>query len=389
MIAKFDQKGSILIGIIAAMVLFAALGAAILSLTSTATMNQVMVNSAARAFYLAESGLRYAYNPGDSSATIESTLEGLHGDTFTLDNNDGSFELEVYPYYLRVTVNPQGSENLQAKFWGGFENLGVENDVTNKVQIGSEVYSYTGGIVHLFGELLSFQAFSAALPYIPLGTDVFFMALATGQQTVTTGEDLDLKANTGIQFPLRNGIIEIDGHICSYREHADNKLKGIKIHDDPPNSFDIPDDQEIVLQKFVKIESTGTFGEGNLQTDRKVVYYVPFPIRDRGKEVEFHEKFDDPSLSRWESVLGSHEVQEIVGDKALKVIASGSLTVFKWLETVINLKSSHKQAGNYLSYDAQVKIGFDPEVPDTYMAGISFRISGEGANPDSYGISFV
>ena len=79
------------------------------------------------------------------------------------------------------------------------------------------------------------------------------MALASGQQSVDVGGDILLKPNTGIQFPLRNGIVEIDGHICSYREHADNTLKGIKIHDDTPVSFGILADQEIVLQKFVKI----------------------------------------------------------------------------------------------------------------------------------------
>ncbi len=396
MIAKFDQKGSILIGIIVAMVLFAALGAAILSLTSTATMNQVMANSAARAYYLAESGLRYAYNLGDDAAFIESRLKDLHSKTFTLDVNDGRFEFQVFPYYLQVYVNPQGRNTLQAEFQGGFENLGVENDVTHKVQIGSEVYYYRGKIQPFLVNQLYFSDFPDPLPYIPVGTDVFFMALASGQQSVDVGGDILLKPNTGIQFPLRNGIVEIDGHICSYREHAGNMLTGIKIYDDPPNSFDISDAQEIVLQKFAKIVSTGTFGEGNLQTERKLVYYVPFPIRDRGKKVDFHEKFDD-GLSRWQIALNKHQVQEIAADNALKVTGtdpvgtsdSGSLAVFKWPDTVIDLKSSYKQAGNFLSYDAQVKIGFVPTVATSYMAGISFRIAGEGSDPDSYGISFV
>ena len=82
-IAKNNQKGSILIGIIAAMVLFAAIGTAMLSLTSTATMNQVMANSAARAYYLAESGIRYAKKNG-SDPDINKTYK-INGGSFKLN----------------------------------------------------------------------------------------------------------------------------------------------------------------------------------------------------------------------------------------------------------------------------------------------------------------
>ena len=122
MIAKFDQKGSILIGIIAAMVLFAALGTALLSLTSTATMSQVMANSTARAYYLAESGFRYIqglYSGTESENDRDSMLESLHGRTFTLNNNEGSFYLDVYPYYLKVTGDPYGTNTLNTKVPGG------------------------------------------------------------------------------------------------------------------------------------------------------------------------------------------------------------------------------------------------------------------------------
>jgi len=52
------------------------------------------------------------------------------------------------------------------------------------------------------------------------------------------------------------------------------------------------------------------------------------------------------------------------------------------------LERAHASAGNFLSYDTQVKVGFDPSVPSTYMAGISFRQDAV-AEGNSYGVSFL
>ena len=68
-----------------------------------------------------------------------------------------------------------------------------------------------------------------------------------------------------------------------------------------------------------------------------------------------------------------------------------------WSSTIINFASAHLQAGNYLSYDTQTKIGFDsvpvPDnffdpspVPRYYGAGISFRLDG---SLNFYGVSFM
>ncbi|MFH2219336.1 MAG: hypothetical protein ABII68_06725, partial [Pseudomonadota bacterium] len=54
-----DQNGSLFIGLIITMMLFAALGAAMFSFTTTSAFNQVWANSSSKAYYLAESGFRY------------------------------------------------------------------------------------------------------------------------------------------------------------------------------------------------------------------------------------------------------------------------------------------------------------------------------------------
>ena len=116
-IAKNNQKGSILIGIIAAMVLFAAIGTAMLSLTSTATMNQVMANSAARAYYLAESGVRYARwyldtkeTEGQSFEESQNVLNGNDNDKIYTIINGGSFILNIDGTdYIDKTIQSTGT----------------------------------------------------------------------------------------------------------------------------------------------------------------------------------------------------------------------------------------------------------------------------------------
>ena len=110
-IAKNNQKGSILIGIIAAMVLFAAFGTAMLSLTSTATMNQVMANSAARAYYLAESGYRYARwylkKYPDPPQSFEDSKNYLNTN-YTISDG-GSFDLNLYKDAGDIKIESTGS----------------------------------------------------------------------------------------------------------------------------------------------------------------------------------------------------------------------------------------------------------------------------------------
>ena len=101
------ETGNVLVGLIVTMLIFAALGAGMLSLTSTSTTSQVAANSAARAYYIAESGFRYAaseyLNTVDGNGRYNSkdekngTLEALNGTLFTLAGGDEKFRIDVYP----------------------------------------------------------------------------------------------------------------------------------------------------------------------------------------------------------------------------------------------------------------------------------------------------
>ncbi|HDQ04588.1 MAG TPA: hypothetical protein ENN23_08530 [Deltaproteobacteria bacterium] len=101
---KKSQAGATLIVIIITMIVLAVIGIAIYSLTYTASLNQVVAQRAAKAFYIAESCVRVAASEYKASANKNSTLISLHNQTFPMPNNQGSCSVEIYPYWLYATT---------------------------------------------------------------------------------------------------------------------------------------------------------------------------------------------------------------------------------------------------------------------------------------------
>ena len=105
------QTGSILLVIIISMIVFAVLAVAMYTLTSTATLNQVIAQRAARAFYVSESGVRIAAGEYKAAASTakNSTLVNLQGTTtdgrnFTMPDNS-TVQIKVYPYWLYANAD--------------------------------------------------------------------------------------------------------------------------------------------------------------------------------------------------------------------------------------------------------------------------------------------
>ena len=99
-----SQNGATLVVIIITMVASAVIGIAIYSLTYTASLNQVVAQRAAKAFYIAESCVRVAASEYKASANKNATLVSLHNQTFPMPNNQGSCTVEIYPYWLYATT---------------------------------------------------------------------------------------------------------------------------------------------------------------------------------------------------------------------------------------------------------------------------------------------
>lgn len=117
------QKGSILVGIVITMVVMATLGAGMVFLTTTSTFNELFANNHARAYYLAESGARYASSllrqDLASGSTLSISLNSPAVTTFTLANNGGQFQIKNM-----VRAN-EGSSTLPVEII--FDSVGIVN----------------------------------------------------------------------------------------------------------------------------------------------------------------------------------------------------------------------------------------------------------------------
>ena len=124
------QRGAMLVTLIATMVVFSALGAIMVGMFGTSALSQVSGNNSLRAYYLAESGFRYAASayvnvagadaPTREIARDDLLVNQLNGKTFSL-GTDGSFSLGLYPYYFKVTEPPvTGNAVLKMAVTGEF-----------------------------------------------------------------------------------------------------------------------------------------------------------------------------------------------------------------------------------------------------------------------------
>ena len=411
-----NDRGNVLVGLVVIILLFAALGAGLVSLIGTSITSQVTTgNTAVRAYYIAESGFRYAasryLNTTDTNNRYKSqdeknqTLEDLHDDLFTLAGDDGQFRLKIFPYFLTANGNASiGSSGLSTKFSGGKpDGFTLPSSGANaRIKIGDVVYSYNSyndstGQLNLLSSLEE-NVYDNAV--------VKLVGFPAGSTTVARNGDLTL-ADGGF-FPEVQGRINIYGVSYGYKVRDGNVLRDLTKAQEPEESFSISVDTstKVVLEPFVQVRSIGMVGQGDLTANREVIYNVPLPDRST-QTVEFRDPFND--LSNWRSpTYGSFAIENRSGQNVLAVtdvepgfgVLKAGLIAFNWATNkVVNFAYSHRLAGYYLSYDSQVKIGFDstplpatgygPEgapIPKHYAAGLAFRLD---ESENFYGLSFM
>ncbi|MEE8481368.1 MAG: hypothetical protein V3T59_09020, partial [Desulfobacterales bacterium] len=410
-----DRKGSVLVGLIIAIIIFAALGAAMLSLTSTSAVNLVWANCASRAYYLAESGFRYTKTEyenaldddgdGETKDDMNQNLKDLHNQVFTFSNNMEKLELKIYPYYFVTSrIHLIGESSLETEF-SGAQPANFTVPASGKLKIGTDPpYSYNSYITS--NGTVTFSLDTNLLSDISDNMNVYLVTNPSSDGIfITKGGNLTL-ADASF-FPERNGIFSIhggDGTVYAYKSKNVDTLQDIFDVNNTDRTFDpvsAGTSDDIVLNPFVKLHSIGIIEPCR----RKIVYHVPLSTDDPVK-AKFHDTFEDKS--KWEdSALGSHEIQTIGGDSALRVTSTvafggspkASLIELKWSETNVDLAAAHRLGNQYfLDYDAQVKIGYattstppvqgylHEPIPLYFAAGLYFCLD---ENLNSYGLSFL
>mgnify|MGYP001812968231 CR=1 FL=1 len=212
-----NKTGNVLVGLVVTMLVFSVLGAGMLSLTSTSSTSQVAANNAARAYYIAESGFRYAaseflHTSDTGTVGLEDDrnrkLKTLHDNGYYNLGDDGKFKLEMYPFFL-TTGNDSGDATiLNTKFSGSkpasllILEDGMSNDM--KLKIGENFYTYA----NYFPASGQFTGVAPDLE-TPISADatVKLVAVTFGGPTIVKDGDLvlDLDPATGNIFPEFQG----------------------------------------------------------------------------------------------------------------------------------------------------------------------------------------
>jgi hypothetical protein len=252
------------------------------------------------------------------------------------------------------------------------------------LKVEGEVYHYNNAAQS--DSNVTFTLTGETLWPIDKDTTIYYVGHPNAQQTLTDANNIIVLENsTGSAnaFPDMNGSFRIyesstKWSCWSYKKRDGNRLEGVVPSNDPNGAFSVTVDNtnDILLDKFIKLKSTGIFYKDDpLETRREIIYHIPIPEKTPTEKVRFHERFEGKDLPEsfagGEGEIGGHEV----AGGALRVTSAEedkSSIDFNWAAVSIDLENVWEGAGYLLSYDLQTKIKVDNNEP-CYMAGISFR----------------
>lgn len=418
-------SGSALIALIAAILIFSVLAAALLPMVSSSGEQAVLSNLGDKAYLLAEAGYRYVKSNYDRALTEADKIDNLdaldsdHDGNFTLSDGQSRFNLSIFSYFLSIPAGTYLSGNpISANPPGSLPITSVAPDdnvtITNQqlLSIDGTIYTITPlNIPDSVEEADDNVTFS-------LGQDIelssrtnAYPAARTNQSSLVPGQNLTYGNGQGAMFPLRNGRINVQNYpnplLYRYNNRASNTFVEVR---DPADStvtnISLPANALIVLNQSIRVRSTGIVGGGELETRRQVDYSISGESEER-EEVPV-------ALNDFQATDDNATATDIGGNQALAITEASNDASLLQLDSTVSaapLKKASRRGGAYLSYDAQVKVGFHnllgalpaesfatAPIPDTVSpvaAGLSFRLN-SGTNAitsdtsyNGYGLSFI
>lgn len=401
------QRGVILLGLIITMVLFSTLGAVLVPLTSSSSFSGIVGNMKLTAYYLAESGYRYAssqYISVAGEAARDNMLNTLHNKTYTMRNNGGSFKLMLYPYFFKVSADPVGTTTLSTSVKGGFPAgmtlpaTGWLVVVANGCQKGP--FNYTSRSI--VGSTITFTI-ATTLPSIAVDSTVLpVVPSAAASQTVVKNGNITLGAGYDA-LPELNGAFLVPGTtgnltMYKYKKRVGNTLQNVTLLNTPDSAFSltISAGTNIVLLKYLYMESTGTLGSGIMQSTRTVKYSLPL-YTNIICSTPTAPNVDQAALAA--NSGGVFTNPTVDGGSALNATMAGTEGYVGFpSDMAAAFYTAWVNSGQFLSYDAQVKLTTGQwdgttfiNKPNYYATGIAFRYTKGATTPDDtfLGLSFI
>lgn len=393
-----NHRGSALIAVVAAIVIFSVMAAALLPMISSSGEQTALSALAEKAYLLSESGYRYAASRHLHPTGPADVWDELGG-TYTLNANDGRFELEIDSFYYKVKALT-GTNSFTAHAPGGFpdDEIDIDQCVNQKIRVGEESQSFTIQTASLVAGQpgdINITVDRTLPASVIVDTLVLPMVDVATFGTIPVGGDIGYQSGKGAMLPLRNGQINIAGRTLAYRINDLNTNRLIDVRDPADTSatdFTIANttEPEILLTRYVRIRSTGISGSSEAETRRRVSYYLPLSTTLR---YEYKQTFDNPANTDLSAPtgMGDHEITAVEGNNALKVTDAPDGKSLAALDTSVSSKpfnAFRRSSGGYLSYDAQVKTGSLAALePISFAAGLSFRLRPDSGAFNGYGVS--
>jgi prepilin-type N-terminal cleavage/methylation domain-containing protein len=414
-------RGSVLIVLIVTMVIMAALGAAMITMFSASYSNQIYTDQGRKTYYLAESGFRYAasqfLNAGNEAARL-TAMTAMNNKTCNLLDGAGSFMTRVYPYWFKSQAAAAGATTLATQVYGTIPGEFTGSFSAGQIQVGSSYYSYTSGSGS--GTAITFSGLSPVLPTTAAGVDVQPVTQPGSDQSLSKSGSLTLSGTGSAVFPLLNGNFILNptptgmasGAVFNYTKRTGSTLVNVTLSDGTQNAswtgaVSIPATTKVVLDKFIRLSSTGTLGN----TSREVNYNVPVGWIAGGGELgkaKFIDQFTNDANWFTAQAMGTHTVSggamqvtsvvDPTGVSGLGTFLQGlsgwggngfwGFNAFNWGNTNANLANAWMDASGCLSYDIQVKV---KNSGPYFFAGLGFRMANNSDSTDlyQYGVSFV
>lgn len=416
-------RGSVLIALIVTMVVMATLGAAMLPMFSASYMNQAYADQGRKTYFLAESGFRYAasqfLNAGNEAGRL-AAMTAMNNKTCNLLNDAGSFTSLVYPYWFKSQATAAGATTLATQVYGTIPVEFSGAFSAGQIRVGSAYYSFSSG--NGSGTTVTFSGLSPALPAIPATPqlDVQPVTQPGSAQSLSKGGSLTLSGTGSGLFPPLNGNFILvpaptgipSGAVFNYTKRTGTTLDNVTLSNGNQNAswtsaVTVTASTKVVLDKFVRLSSTGTLGN----TSREVIYNVPVGWIAGGGELgkaKFVDQFGSDASWFTAQGMGTHTTSDGAMQATSVVNPSGAtglgaflggllgwggsgfwgFNAFNWGNTNANLAQAWMDAGGSLGYDLQVKV---KNTGPYFMAGLGFRMANNSDSSDlyQYGVSFV
>lgn len=432
-------RGSVLIVAVITMVIMGVLGAGMVSMLGTSALQEVRANFGERAYYVAESGFRFAAAMSRDASHFWGLDYREREDPYIEIPSGGRFKLELTNiseeenYHDAATLTDTNLPTVDLD--EADERYLILNPQYDEENLKLSKY----GAFRYNGSWYRYQGYERSDSSVTLNKILSVTSKRKVKEAGTDADGLYLLLERGPYVANNDWNFEYDNVVYGYGSYSSNKLRditkdGVDLdtledleNEFPPEitlifksktPFTVSVDDEIVFAPILQVKSEGEYpGSGLFNVKRMVTYLWPggipkAPPTDPGDDDTPGDLYIEPTelvdnnVFKNNASTGEWVVME-VGEPANDALTVDKSTGGVRVETVIGYSSDPNpfyvawmNAGNFLTYDAQVKISMGEPTGDTftvpedntgYLAGISFRVRADNYNVGKwrqFGLSF-